>query len=712
MKKLFHRNRSQKEDIDSCDKRKSFWLKLISGAIGLFALAWFLIRVIPKPSRATYPCQRVAFPLASTFVVYIVGMFTTAIIFRQAKKRLHQCRYVLAGICIIIGLSCAWFTVSFNSQWAIAAGSPGPYDIFVPREGGNSPIGVARGINPGRVVWAYDPDATSWDGAANYYWDDAHTDQTSVDQMLSESLRYLTDESTDEDAWDAIFRNFNLTHDKGDIGYQAGEKIMIKPNHVEQRKHADLDNEIDMCAQVTLALIWQLVNKGGVDASLITLCDPTRYIADKTYDKLYAEFPTMVFEETTFYTDKGGVPGNIAGRVMLTPSDTNLVYYSSPTGDPGDGNTDRLATSFIEASYMINLAILKGHGDVGFTLTGKNLYGAPCDRNPDALHNSRARENTLNDQYRAIVDLMGHAHLGGKTLLYMVDGLWGTWKHHDPPDLWAMAPFNGDYPSSLFISQDPVAIDSVCLDFLYTEWADEWTGIRDFGEQAIEDYLHEAALAGNPGSGTVYAPDGPDKSPGSPYRLESLGVHEHWNNLTDKQYTRNLGTGDGVELVSITKTGHWAPHVYAGDDQSILLPVNSVGLTGFATDDGLPASPGRVTATWSRLEGPAAVFFGDLNDPVTTATFSECGTYVLRLSADDGEFTTTDDITVDVTMPSDLYTDCQVNLKDFAILAFHWQTGNCDEDNQWCDGADNDGTSQNGDVDINDLAYFVINWLY
>jgi len=28
-----------------------------------------------------------------------------------------------------------------------------------------------------------------------------------------------------------------------------------------------------------------------------------------------------------------------------------------------------------------------------------------------------------------------------------------------------------------------------------------------------------------------------------------MGVHEHWNNPVDKQYSRNLGTGDGIELV-------------------------------------------------------------------------------------------------------------------------------------------------------------------
>jgi len=31
--------------------------------------------------------------------------------------------------------------------------------------------------------------------------------------------------------------------------------------------------------------------------------------------------------------------------------------------------------------------------------------------------------------------------------------------------------------------------------------------------------------------------------------LESLGVFEHWNNAADKKYSRDLGTGDGIELI-------------------------------------------------------------------------------------------------------------------------------------------------------------------
>jgi hypothetical protein len=60
----------------------------------------------------------------------------------------------------------------------------------------------------------------------------------------------------------------------------------------------------------------------------------------------------------------------------------------------------------------------------------------------------------------------------------------------------------------------------------------------------VDNYLHEAALAGNPPSGTVYDPDGDGA------RLSSLGVHEHWNNATEKKYSRNLGKSEGIELVA------------------------------------------------------------------------------------------------------------------------------------------------------------------
>ena len=43
--------------------------KLVFIIMGIASTIWFLIRVIPKPSRATYPCMKVAAPFMSGFVV-------------------------------------------------------------------------------------------------------------------------------------------------------------------------------------------------------------------------------------------------------------------------------------------------------------------------------------------------------------------------------------------------------------------------------------------------------------------------------------------------------------------------------------------------------------------------------------------------------------------------------------------------------------------
>jgi hypothetical protein len=57
------------------------------------------------------------------------------------------------------------------------------------------------------------------------------------------------------------------------------------------------------------------------------------------------------------------------------------------------------------------------------------------------------------------------------------------------------------------------------------------------------DYLSQCASSDYWPAGLEYDPEG-DGTP-----IESLGVFEHWNNATGRQYTRNLGTGEGIELV-------------------------------------------------------------------------------------------------------------------------------------------------------------------
>jgi hypothetical protein len=55
------------------ESRTGTLARLSAAIVGFAALAWFLVRVIPKPSRATYLCQRAAFPVVSAFVLWLCG---------------------------------------------------------------------------------------------------------------------------------------------------------------------------------------------------------------------------------------------------------------------------------------------------------------------------------------------------------------------------------------------------------------------------------------------------------------------------------------------------------------------------------------------------------------------------------------------------------------------------------------------------------------
>jgi hypothetical protein len=527
-------------------KSKYRWLKWLFPITGLLSLIWFLIRVLPKPSRATYPCQRVAFPLASGFVIWLLGLAGSAAVYRKAKHSFARARYVAAAICIVASVAFIWMAMSADT------------DSIVPVQAdplpANEPIGVAKGIHPGRVAWIHDPNATSWggsDGNTNppYWHSNTCTNQQVVNEMLSKAFRALTGESSDYAAWDAIFRNFNQQIGKGNIGYTPGEKIAIKINFVlmggvnSGAKPTYYYDQIDDSPQLAIAILKQLTDIAGVSPGNISIGDPSQCMSDYWYNMVQPNCPGVV------YLTKKGV--SLSGRTQVAPDYNAPFYWSDPVTSRLQGKTqDYIPTHFARASYFINFAILKSHTQSGITVCGKNHYGSlriPTQSGYYDMHASRPLETAGMGHYRANVDLMGHPKLGGKTLLALIDGLYAGRGWDSRPIRWQMAPFNNDWPSSVFLSQDPVAIDSVAYDFMYNEWNGSPTNINGYPRMSgAEDYLHEAALIPAPPSGAHYDPNH------NGGLTQSLGVHEHWNNVTAKQYSRNLNpvNGTGIELVT------------------------------------------------------------------------------------------------------------------------------------------------------------------
>ncbi len=515
--------------------KKYPWLKWILPIAGLVSLIWFLIRVVPKPSRAMYPCQRAAFPLASGFVAWLLGLAGSAAAFRKAKHNFARRRYAVA--LIFVGVSIG---VLLNMHQAQVRGL---ISAIAEPPTANKPIGAAKGIHPGRVVWVHNPDATDWEGPGDgHWWQSSHTSQTVVDQMMSQAIRELTSQASDAAAWDKIFRYFNNIHGRGEVEYKPGEKIVIKVNFVGfiwhhggvNQKNYNLESWRDYMntsPQMILALLRQLVQTVGARESDISVGDSLAYFANEYYDILHKEFPNVR------YLDYAGK----FGRVKMKQSSVPFYWSCHPEGCLQDYVPVYLA----EADYLINLANLKAHTGAGVTLCAKNHYGSlirwPVQKGYYNMHQDAFSKKV--GIYRPLVDLMGHAHIGGKTVLYLIDGLYsGIHPKDRAPRKWKSYPFNGDWTSSLFASQDPVAIDSVGFDFLRTEYEEHPR------KSGVDDYLHEAALANAPASGTFYDPDHSDNVT----RLASLGIHEHWNNPRDKRYTRNLGTGNGIELLAVT----------------------------------------------------------------------------------------------------------------------------------------------------------------
>jgi len=498
---------------------KSRWLPLLLPLPGFFALVWYLVRVLPKPSRAAYPCQRAAAPLAAGFIGYLLALPVAVAAFRKGRRNLWRARYALAAVCFLISAVAGLVSLSTDTKDAQAA--------FISSDGPNSPMGVGKGVFPGRVAWVFDPTAVSWGGSGNW-WDDVWNNQTAIDGMVSQCVRCVGGQGTDAAAWDALFRSFNQRRGKGNVGYAAGEKFAVKIN-INNNTSQAANNNINASPQMVLALLKQLINQAGVAQSNITVFDASRFIPDNIYNKCHAQFPGVVFVDH--------VGGN--GRVKATFV-TNAIPGSVLTSNQKD-----LATCAVEASYVINMAPLKGHVYQGVTLCGKNFFGV-TDINADYRQNSpyhnyfSARKNGT-PTYMTFTDYLSHKDLGGKTILFMVDGLYGCETvSGSPKPKWQMTPFNNRWPSSLFVSEDGVAVDSVALDFLRSEFP-------NLPDMAYADmYLHEAALANNPPSHTVYKPDGVTVI------TNSLGIHEHWNNAVAKQYSRNLATtGTGIELVAL-----------------------------------------------------------------------------------------------------------------------------------------------------------------
>jgi hypothetical protein len=560
-----------------CLQRKNVAGRIMFFILGAASTVWFLCRVIPKPSRASYPCVRAAAPIMSGFVIYLLSLGGISLILKRIWKSLTR-PYPISSL-VLVFLLFLIIVINITSDTSVTSAQTAV--LTGPQDGPNSPFGKGLGVKPGLVVWAWNPEATNENcknTMENYDWyfSPENTNGKIVSGMVSDAIKKLGGSSDLKKSWNALFKYHNKKKNNGKKGYTAGEKIFIKINQGtaswalskdDQNNGYTVPKEIkpgqrrgrfngatETTPYVVLELLRELVNYAGVKQEDIYIGDPIAHIFGHNYSAWHAEFPDVK------YVDKFSEQFN---RTLIKPTEKDLLFYADKK------QTDKLFDCIEQADYMINVASLKPHGSAGISLTSKNHFGSHARRSASHLHyalvaplweesprQAGKASNGGYKKYRVLVDLMGSRYLGQNTLLFVVDGLYGGGADETKgPVKYFMAPFNNDWSSSLFLSQDQVALESVCYDFLRNEWngQNKHSAANSVFEEGpsmygVDDHLHQAADSKNWPEGIIYDPD----NSGSP--IPSLGVHEHWNNSGMKQYSGNLGFKNGITLVSIPDT--------------------------------------------------------------------------------------------------------------------------------------------------------------
>ena len=474
-------------------------------AMGLLSSIWFLIRVIPKPTRATYPCMQAAAPVMSSFIAYLLGIATTAYAFKNFRRSLANRKYMAAGALVLFGMSAALALIARDERpvYANSKSLLGP----------NQPVGVARGIFPGRVVWVGNPGSTN-ENCTNAFGDgwflERNTNSDVVKTMFADAVKSLTGKSTVRDSWDALFRYFNQRHGKGNVGYRDGEKIFIRTNQVSAGSGTydastfEIRNQsrygmAETSPHVVLATLRQLVNECGVRQENISVGDPMKHMYKHVYDLWHNEFPNVVYIDSDARLGRTK-PVSTAQPVIYYSDRGRVLKSGGTTGTPI--TSDYFPTVITEASYLITIPAMKAHARAGVTLAGKLHFGSNLRGSATHLHGGLIAPNKVSDTttmrrgyglYRVQVDLMGHKDLGEKSVLFLVDALWSGSEANDPPRKFSMSPFNNDWTSSVIVSQDQVALESVCFDFLKAEF----TSTNPFGSYpqvvGADDHLLQAA---------------------------------------------------------------------------------------------------------------------------------------------------------------------------------------------------------------------------
>lgn len=325
---------------------------------GLFAFLWVMLRSGTNPKRLTYPCQRAAFPLASSWLVAILGLLGGALLW----KRFAKFSAAAASLMLVAFL---------GASPGLAESRPVPASL---------PVWEVE--TPVSTVFVMDslPPTSGSLAAGDASVPDEHLSDPTMDTLLEMMQAKGT------------YLHRTAEHPDGIVG--STDVVIIKGNFQWNSQNTTNTDRIK-------GLIWQILNHPQGFSGEIIVADNTQNIGtginqnDNNSDDTEQSIPDVV---STFYAK--GYPvyyldwvyiwddvaeeysegDNSDGYVYRTPERITYPKFRTPSGNYyvslSKGVWDPDSAIYDSSSLcIIDFPVLKAHSWAGATIAVKNWIG-------------------------------------------------------------------------------------------------------------------------------------------------------------------------------------------------------------------------------------------------------------------------------------------------------------------------------------------------
>ena len=407
--------------------------------LGIAALVWFLIRVVPKPSRAAYPCQRAAFPIASAFVLWLTATLGGLFLIRFIKNSYRNHRFVTTGcaaISLVFLIGC--FLVMPAEKNTLRA------ETITEKPNVISTEFTADPYEDNRVVRIYDEKVTDYDfndntSAAAYQ----SIDKKVLRTMLVRSLYEISGQQNEIAAWKKIMTGT-------ETGSLDDKKVTIKVNfNATIQKIPNAFNN----SPAMIIVLAQSLEQAGFKQGNISFFDCSRPFPDD----FKAEIRAAGLGKIRLQGNKDGM--KFSDKMIFLSDNKDFMR--------DEKRTDEMPVPqiLIDADYYINLHLLKIHS-AGVTGALKNHFGF-AENVSFFMHNKG-----VPGYGKAYIfpDIVLNEELHTRYRLNIAEAVFGGQTPNTLDKFSNTEFFPNGLPSSLIVSRSPFYHDAVMYGFAKAEY--------------------------------------------------------------------------------------------------------------------------------------------------------------------------------------------------------------------------------------------------